>query len=148
MSPPARTRRPRRAVTTAFVAAASAFALILSGVDMAPANAAGDRLPNGLRLEHLDRGLVAATTSDGVFLSWRLLASEVSGHSSTGLTGVTFNVYRDGRRIATVTDSTNYLDRGAPAGCRVPRQARSCGVRRSAAAPRCGRGHRTTWTFP
>jgi rhamnogalacturonan endolyase len=116
MSPPARTRRPRRAVTTAFVAAASAFALILSGVDMAPANAAGDRLPNGVRLEHLDRGLVAATTSDGVFLSWRLLASEVSGHSSTGLTGVNFNVYRDGRRIATVTDSTNYLDRGAPAG--------------------------------
>lgn len=116
MSPPAGTRRTRRAMTTGFVAAASVFALVLSGVAVTPANAAGDRLPNGVRLEHLDRALVAATTPDGVFLSWRLLASEVSGHSSTGLTGVDFNVYRNGQRIATVTDSTNYLDRAAPAG--------------------------------
>ncbi len=116
MSPPATTRRLRRAMTTVFVAAVGAAALALSGLDATTASAAGDRLPNRLQLEHLDRGLVAATTADGVFLSWRLLGNEVSGHSSTGLTGVDFNVYRDGRRIATVTDSTNYLDRGAPAG--------------------------------
>ncbi|MFD2922330.1 rhamnogalacturonan lyase [Halobacillus naozhouensis] len=64
----------------------------------------------GAMLEHLDRGLVAVTTSEGVFISWRLMADEVTGHSDTGLTGANFNVYRDGAKIATVNDSTNYLD--------------------------------------
>ncbi len=62
------------------------------------------------QLEHLDRGLVAAATSQGVFLSWRLLGNEVTGHTATGMAGADFHVYRDGIRIATVTDSTNYLD--------------------------------------
>jgi hypothetical protein len=65
------------------------------------------------QLEYLDRGLVAAVTSEGVFLSWRLKGNEVSGNSNTGLTGSNFNIYRDGQLIATVTDSANYLD---PAG--------------------------------
>ncbi|WP_156037265.1 hypothetical protein, partial [Glycomyces tenuis] len=34
---------------------------------------------SGVQLENLDRGLVAASTENGVFLSWRLLAVEVSG---------------------------------------------------------------------
>jgi hypothetical protein len=34
----------------------------------------------------------------------------VTGHSATGLTGVDFRVYRDDQEVATVTDSTNYLD--------------------------------------
>ncbi|BCY10044.1 rhamnogalacturonan exolyase YesX [Actinoplanes sp. L3-i22] len=67
------------------------------------------------KLERLDRGLVAATTGTGVFLSWRLLGPEATGHSPTGLTSRPFHVYRDGRRIATVTDSTNYLDPGGTA---------------------------------
>ncbi|MEV0902455.1 rhamnogalacturonan lyase [Actinoplanes sp. NPDC049802] len=71
--------------------------------------------PHGPRLERLDRGLVAATTSEGVFLSWRLLGNEATGASATGLTGRNFDVYRDGRKIATVTDSTNYLDRDGTA---------------------------------
>jgi len=74
------------------------------------------RRPHRVRLERLDRGLVAATTPDGVYLSWRLLGKEVTGHTGTGMAGPDFHVYRDGRRIATVTDSTNYLDAGAPAG--------------------------------
>ncbi|WP_460497303.1 rhamnogalacturonan lyase, partial [Glycomyces tarimensis] len=65
---------------------------------------------SGVQLEHLDRGLVAASTDDGVFLSWRLLADEVSGYNDSGLTGADFNVYKDGALLATVTDSTNYLD--------------------------------------
>lgn len=65
---------------------------------------------NGIQLEYLDRGLVAAPTSEGVFLSWRLLANEVTGHSDNGLTGADFHVYRDDEKIATVTDSTNFLD--------------------------------------
>ncbi|GAA2277490.1 hypothetical protein GCM10009853_034600 [Glycomyces scopariae] len=63
-----------------------------------------------IQLEDLDRGLVAAVTGDGVFLSWRLLADEVTGYNDSGLTGATFKVYRDGKRIGTVTDSTNFLD--------------------------------------
>ncbi|MDP4099077.1 rhamnogalacturonan lyase [Paenibacillus sp. P96] len=65
---------------------------------------------NGIQLEYLDRGLVAASVEGGQFLSWRLLADEVTGDSASGLTGAHFNVYRDGINIATVTDSTNYLD--------------------------------------
>lgn len=69
----------------------------------------------GVQLEHLDRGLVAAATSEGTFLSWRLLATEVTGADETGQTGADFAVYRNGEKIATVTDSTNYLDADAPA---------------------------------
>jgi hypothetical protein len=79
----------------------------------APA-AAGEHSPKpgapGVQLDHLDRGLVAAKTSEGVFLSWRLLGHEATGSSATGLTGTDFNVYRDGEKLATVTDSTNYQD--------------------------------------
>lgn len=62
------------------------------------------------QLEALDRGLVAVATGEGVFLSWRLLASETTGSTDTGLAGPDFAVYRDGERIATVTDSTNFAD--------------------------------------
>lgn len=82
----------------------------------APASAVGPSAKPAnpaVQLDHLDRGLVAAGTSEGVFLSWRLLGHEATGSSATGLTGTDFNVYRDGQKLATVTDSTNYLD---PAG--------------------------------
>lgn len=94
------------------LAAASALALACSGV---PANAVetSGRDTSGVQLDYLDRGLVAAGTSEGVFLSWRLLGHEASGASANGLTGTDFAVYRDGQKIATVTDSTNFLD---PAG--------------------------------
>ncbi|MGP3920411.1 rhamnogalacturonan endolyase family protein [Nonomuraea sp. 10N515B] len=64
-------------------------------------------------MERLDRGLVATTTPGGVFPSWRFLGAEVTGAGPIGMFGANFRVYRDGRPIATVTDSTNYLD---PAG--------------------------------
>lgn len=63
-----------------------------------------------VQLERLDRGLVAATTPEGVFLSWRLLAAEVTGATADGVTGTTFHVYRGDEKVATVTGSTNYLD--------------------------------------
>ncbi|MDN3496816.1 fibronectin type III domain-containing protein [Planococcus sp. APC 4015] len=62
------------------------------------------------QIEALDRGLVAATTGSGVFLSWRLLQGEAYGANDTGLTGADFVVYRDGEKLATVTDSTNFVD--------------------------------------
>ena len=106
------------------LALACTAALVPAGAAPAfagPATGSGGR---GARLEHLragtpsplDRGLVAAATTDGVFLSWRLLGTEVTGHTGTGMAGADFHIYRDRVRIATVTDSTNYLDReGGPA---------------------------------
>src|SRR5687767_11284432 len=90
--------------------------LLLTGLTAGSASAGGGhgdhggRGPDNVQLEHLDRGLVAASTSDGVFLSWRLLGYEVTGRTATGMAGPDFRVYRDGRLVATVTDSTNYLD--------------------------------------
>lgn len=105
--PRGRTRRSRPALFAASLCAS----LLLPA---SPAAVAADR--SGIELERLDRGLVAAATAEGVFLSWRLLGHEATGHTATGLSGTDFHVYRNGRRIATVTDSTNHLDAGAPAG--------------------------------
>ncbi|WP_078549658.1 rhamnogalacturonan lyase [Litchfieldia alkalitelluris] len=92
-----------------------ATSLLFTGVVGAQAAAGKDKTPvssnNGIQLEHLDRGLVAASTSEGNFLSWRLLANEVTGYTDNGLTGANFNVYRDGKKIATVDNSTNFLDK-------------------------------------
>ncbi|HEU5128163.1 MAG TPA: rhamnogalacturonan lyase [Glycomyces sp.] len=93
--------------------AAASLAAVVAGAGLAtapPAQARPDPGDRGVQLERLDRGLVAASTGDGVFLSWRLLADEVSGYNDSGLTGADFNVYRDGELLAAVTDSTNYLD--------------------------------------
>src|SRR5690625_776481 len=89
-----------------------AFGLV-GNLSSGQANAKSDKTSgqqNGIQLEYLDRGLVATPTSEGVFLSWRLLANEVTGHSDNGLTGADFHGYRDDEKIATVTDSTNFLD--------------------------------------
>nr|WP_223292430.1 rhamnogalacturonan lyase [Salipaludibacillus neizhouensis] len=63
-----------------------------------------------IQLENLDRGLVAIPQSQGTFLSWRLLGHEVTGFSENGMTGADFNVYRDGKKIAFIKKSTNFLD--------------------------------------
>ncbi|MDQ0735715.1 hypothetical protein QFZ50_002178 [Arthrobacter agilis] len=103
----------KTAVSTC-VALATGTLLTLSGLAvpaMAQGQGAGNTAPiGGVHLEYLDRGLVAAATPQGVFLSWRLKAGEVSGATSDGLTGTDFTVYRNGEAVATVTDSTNYLD--------------------------------------
>ncbi len=71
------------------------FAMIASSAVMATSVAAAGDANNGLRpVEYLDRGLVAAETSDGIFLSWRFLGNEPDG--------ISWNVYRDGAKIATI----------------------------------------------
>jgi hypothetical protein len=92
----------------------------------------------GPRLERLDRGLVATTTAEGVFLSWRLLGGEATGAGDRGLTGADFNVYRDGKRIATVTDSTNYLDKSGSQNSRY----------RVVSVVRGHEVHRSDWASP
>jgi Rhamnogalacturonan I lyases beta-sheet domain len=103
MSPPSGIRR-------AFIVASAALLCTTLVAVPAGADNGRDRPGKSVQLEYLDRGLVAASTGEGVFLSWRLLGDEVSGHGDTGMTGTDFRVYRDGRPIATVTDSTNHLD--------------------------------------
>ncbi|GAA3944080.1 hypothetical protein Aau02nite_00450 [Amorphoplanes auranticolor] len=121
--------------------------MFLAGLPASPGVASPDDARSGGRpgvaLERLDRGLVAAATSEGVFLSWRLLGPEASGHSATGLTGTDFAVYRDGRRIATVTDSTNYLDRSGTttAKYRVASLVRGVAAARSAEVSAWSAGH-------
>lgn len=66
--------------------------------------------------EKLNRGLIAVRTEEGIFLSWRMFKCEASGYSETGLTGTDFAVYRNGERLALVTDSCNYLDAGGKMG--------------------------------
>jgi len=67
------------------------------------------------QLEKLDRGLVAVKTDNGVYLSWRFLREEVRGAEKDRLTGADFVVLRNGESIATVTDSTNYVDKDGTA---------------------------------
>ncbi|MDQ0729785.1 rhamnogalacturonan lyase [Arthrobacter sp. B1I2] len=108
---------PRLTPVRLLSVAAAGLALTV-GCLAAPASAVGPSPKPGnpgIQLDHLDRGLVAAGTSEGVFLSWRLLGNEATGSSATGLTGTDFNVYRDGQKLATVTDSTNFLDRAGTA---------------------------------
>ncbi|MBP2412371.1 hypothetical protein JOF48_001170 [Arthrobacter stackebrandtii] len=96
------------------VALAASTALVL-GVAMPAGAASGKAPPGGIQLESLDRGLVAVSTTDGIFLSWRLLGSEATGATATGLAGPDFTVYRNGTKIADVTDSTNFADAGGTA---------------------------------
>jgi hypothetical protein len=58
-------------------------------------------------MEDLDRGLVAVQVSGGNYVGWRMLGYE---YNATDPANVAYNLYRDGNRIATVTDSTNFLD--------------------------------------
>ena len=93
------------------VAVATALALAGStGIAAAESPASRPGHHKGVQLEDLDRGLVAAVTGNGVFLSWRLLGEEVTGSTANGMAGAEFRVYRGRELIATVTDSTNYLD--------------------------------------
>jgi len=62
------------------------------------------------QVEDLNRGLVAISTSNGVYLSWRYLGTDSSS--------VVFDVYRDGIKVNNVSlaDSSNYLDTAGNAG--------------------------------
>ena len=96
-----------RRTSRALVAGTAACALTLG---LAQTATAEDAVPAGAQLEALDRGLVAVSTGEGVFLSWRLLATEAGPATDSGVSGPSFAVFRDGERIATVDDSTNYAD--------------------------------------
>lgn len=59
------------------------------------------------QMEDLDRGVVAVKVSGGVYVGWRMMGYE---YDPTDAESVAYNVYRGSTKIATVTNSTNYLD--------------------------------------
>lgn len=61
------------------------------------------------QMEKLDRGLIAIKTDGGVYLSWRLFDNEDNIFGSADK-NVSFNVYRDGKKISEVATKTNYVD--------------------------------------
>jgi rhamnogalacturonan endolyase len=54
--------------------------------------------------EHLDRGVVALPSGNGVFISWRFLGNDPGD--------IAFNVYRNGTKVngSPITNSTNFQD--------------------------------------
>ena len=62
-----------------------------------------------IQMERLCRGVVAVRAGNANFVSWRLLGYEPDE--------IAFEVYRDGAKVtaAPITDSTNFVDDGAPA---------------------------------
>lgn len=75
--------------------------LLLAGASLANAQPHPPHPPK--QLEKLDRGVVALASTNGVFVSWRLLGTEPAG--------VRFNVYRDGQRITAEPQAlTNFVD--------------------------------------
>lgn len=64
--------------------------------------------PYKRKMETLGRGAVAMKTENGVFLSWRLNAWEYEA-------GIDFMLCKNGKKLALVTDSTNYLDKDGTA---------------------------------
>ncbi|WP_019181570.1 rhamnogalacturonan lyase [Microbacterium yannicii] len=99
----------RKRSTCALLATTAAGALVLGLAQPATAHSAPPH-HGAPQVEALDRGLIAVSTGEGVFLSWRLLATEAGPATDTGVSGPSFAVFRDGDRIATVDDSTNYAD--------------------------------------
>jgi rhamnogalacturonan endolyase len=59
------------------------------------------------QMEDLDRGVVAVKVSGGVYVGWRMFGYE---YDKSDPSNVAYNVYRGSTKLATVTDSTNYLD--------------------------------------
>ena len=60
------------------------------------------------KTDRLDRGLIAIQTTNGVYCSWRILGEEYYD--------VKYNLYRDGTKIASNLDVSNYTDASGSAG--------------------------------
>jgi rhamnogalacturonan endolyase len=59
------------------------------------------------RMERLDRGLVAVNSSGGNYVGWRMFGFE---YDAVNPASVSYNLYRDGTKLANVAGSTNYED--------------------------------------
>jgi rhamnogalacturonan endolyase len=59
------------------------------------------------QMERIDRGLVAVATGRGNYVGWRMFGFEYDDKNPGS---VSYDLYRDGTKVANVTGSTNYLD--------------------------------------
>ena len=75
-------------------------------------------------MDKLDRGLVAIQTTNGVYCSWRILGEEYYD--------VKYNLYRDGTKIASNLDVSNYTDTSGSAGSRYTVKAVVRGTEKAA----------------
>jgi hypothetical protein len=82
------------------------------------------------QMENLDRGVVAVKVSGGVYVGWRMFGYEYTGTDSD----TSYNLYKDGTKVANVTDSTNYLD---AAGTSSSKYTVSCRAQRDRGAAVC-----------
>ncbi|OFA02096.1 rhamnogalacturonan lyase [Duganella phyllosphaerae] len=99
--------------------------------------AAGTAPAANKQIERLNRGAVAIASGNGVFVSWRQLATDAAG--------TTFNVYRDGIKItATPLNALNFSDSVGNAGNQYAVRAVVGGVEQ--AASQFGAG--VTWAQP
>ncbi|MCI5604547.1 MAG: hypothetical protein MR413_02710 [Clostridia bacterium] len=90
----------KKKITAILTTAATVTSILFSAVPDTGSASASAR-----QMEYLDRGLVAADTGNGVYLSWRLLGSE-------SLSNQAFDIYRNGSKIYTTgaADATCYTD--------------------------------------
>jgi hypothetical protein len=91
-----------------------------SGAGTGPGgSSAGGAPPTGgdgfYHMEHLVRGVVAVQVTGGVYVGWRMFGFEYDKDTPAN---VAYAVYRDGAKLATVTDSTNYLDASGTSGAK------------------------------
>lgn len=116
--PHSTTPRRRTGLGLALAAGLALSSCLLSAAGPALAETPSNPVNPALtaQLEDLDRGVVALASPDGgVFVSWRLLATEVTGSSDSGMIGADFAVYRGAEQVGIVTDSTNLHDpEGSP----------------------------------
>jgi hypothetical protein len=82
-------------------------------------------------MENLDRGVVAVKVSGGVYVGWRMFGYEYTGTDSD----TSYNLYKDGTKLANVTDSTNYLDAAGTASSSYTVSAVIKGVEGAQSAP-------------
>lgn len=78
------------------------------------------------QVEYLDRGIVAVASAGGVYISWRVLASDSED--------LAFNVYRNGTKLnaSPLSAGTNWLDAGGSTAARYAVSAVVGGVEQAA----------------
>ena len=73
--------------------------------------------------DKLDRGLIAIKTTQGIYCSWRIMAEEYYD--------VTYNLYRDGQKIASNLETSNYTDNAGTTSSKYTVRAVVRGVEQS-----------------
>jgi len=81
------------------------------GTGPAPTGTCAPPTTGHYQLEDLDRGVIAVKVDGGVYVGWRMFGYEYDKTAAN----VSYDLYRDGSKVASVTDSTNYLDKSGTA---------------------------------